>query len=173
MGFAWTERRTGNRATVDEKQAAELTHALLEASRALVAVAARSLDDLDDDLTLPQFRALVVLHTAGPLSTTALAEQVGVHQSTATRLTARLDRQQLVTRTKDQQDRRLTIVELAPSGQALVERVMDRRTQDIATVVRSMGPATAGEAVAALRAFGDTVRELAADPAGERVTPGF
>ena len=38
-----------------------LTDALLTASRALVAVAARSLAAVDDDVTLPQYRALVVL----------------------------------------------------------------------------------------------------------------
>ena len=48
-----------------------LTDALLTASRALVAVAARSLAAVDDDVTLPQYRALVVLAVAGP-STSAI-----------------------------------------------------------------------------------------------------
>src|SRR5919199_1157866 len=56
-----------------------LTDALLEASRALVAVAARSMADLADRLTLAEFRALVVLHRTGPLPVTLLAERVDGH----------------------------------------------------------------------------------------------
>src|SRR5690242_3700411 len=39
----------------------QLVEALLSASRVMVGLAARSLADLDSDVTLPQYRALVVL----------------------------------------------------------------------------------------------------------------
>ncbi len=51
----------------------------LLASRALVAVAARSVDEVQSDLTLPQYRALVVLGSRGGLKVTVLADEVGVH----------------------------------------------------------------------------------------------
>ncbi|MBS2539761.1 hypothetical protein KGQ20_44170 [Catenulispora sp. NF23] len=41
-----------------------VTDAVLTASRLLVAVSARSLNEVEDSLTLPQFRALVVLASA-------------------------------------------------------------------------------------------------------------
>jgi hypothetical protein len=44
----------------------ELVEALLSASRVMVGLAARSLADLDSDVTLPQYRALVVLASRGP-----------------------------------------------------------------------------------------------------------
>ena len=44
----------------------ELVDTVLAASRALVAVAARSLAAAGDDVTLPQYRALVVLAARGP-----------------------------------------------------------------------------------------------------------
>jgi hypothetical protein len=44
----------------------ELVDTVLAASRALVAVAARSLAAAGDEVTLPQYRALIVLAAAGP-----------------------------------------------------------------------------------------------------------
>ena len=49
----------------------DFVDAFVAASRALVAVAARSLADLSDDITLPQYRALVVLRTRGPSALTS------------------------------------------------------------------------------------------------------
>lgn len=114
-----------------------LVDALLAASRALVAVAARSLDDLEDDLTLPQFRALVVLLRSGPLATTRLAERVGVHQSTGTRIAQQLRRRGLVSQGAGQ-DRRVTVVSLTDHGRGLVQAVLDRRRADIRDVVARM-----------------------------------
>ena len=46
---------------------------VLRASRALVAVAARSIASVDDTVTLPQFRTLVALAARGPQNVGALA----------------------------------------------------------------------------------------------------
>ena len=43
----------------------DVVDALLIASRALVAVAAKSVAAVDDEVTLPEYRALVVLATLG------------------------------------------------------------------------------------------------------------
>lgn len=51
----------------------ELVDTVLAASRALVAVAARSLAAAGDEVTLPQYRALVVLAAAGPQGMAELA----------------------------------------------------------------------------------------------------
>ena len=47
---------------------------MLRASRVLVAVAVRSLAAVDHDVTLPQYRALVVLASRGPQRPTELAD---------------------------------------------------------------------------------------------------
>src|SRR5919199_688323 len=138
-----------------------LTDALLEASRALVAVAARSMADVADRLTLAEFRALVVLHRTGPLPVTLLAERVGVHQSTATRIAARLGRRELVASDKSPEDRRLTVVRLTPAGQALVEGVVARRRADIAEGVRRLPKSRVVEAHVALQAFADALQDRA------------
>jgi hypothetical protein len=47
-----------------------MVNALLTASRLLMAVSARSLASVEESLTLPQFRMLVVLDTRGPVNLT-------------------------------------------------------------------------------------------------------
>ncbi|MGH3283480.1 MAG: MarR family winged helix-turn-helix transcriptional regulator [Streptosporangiaceae bacterium] len=70
----------------------ELVDTVLAASRALVAVAARSLAAAGDEVTLPQYRALVVLAARGPQGTAELAAALAVNPSTATRMCDRLVR---------------------------------------------------------------------------------
>ncbi len=137
-----------------------LTDAFLDASRALVAVAARSLTDIADQLTLPEVRSLVVLHRVGPLP----AEQVGVHQSTATRIAARLRRRDLVATDKDRDDRRLTVVRLTPAGRSLVDGIVARRRAEIAAVVRRLPDAEIRGAHTALAAFAEALQDA---PQGE------
>src|SRR3954452_10273924 len=85
----------------------ELVDALLSASRAMVALAARSLAGLDADVTLPQFRALVVLAARGPQRAVDIATELGVNPSTGTRMCDRLVRKGLVRRTRTAGDRRV------------------------------------------------------------------
>ena len=68
----------------------QVVDAVLRASRVLVSVAVRSLAAADHDVTLPQYRALVVLASRGPQRPTELAEALAVHPSTITRLCDRL-----------------------------------------------------------------------------------
>ena len=67
-----------------------LIDAVLSASRVLVAVAARSLSDVAEEVTLPQYRTLIVLASRGPQNLVGLAEAVGVTSATATRMCDRL-----------------------------------------------------------------------------------
>jgi DNA-binding MarR family transcriptional regulator len=64
--------------------------ALLTASRLLVAIAAKSLAAVEDTLTLPQYRLLVMLDSRGPSSLAGLAEALEVNPSTALRMVERL-----------------------------------------------------------------------------------
>src|SRR5690348_16146236 len=84
----------------------DLVDALLSASRALVAIAARSLADLDADVTLPQYRALVVLASRGPQRVVDISAELNVNPSTATRMCDRLVQKKLVRRYRSTSDRR-------------------------------------------------------------------
>lgn len=138
---------------------AELAEALLLASRALVAVAARSLADADG-VTLPQWRALVVL-SGGPAPVSALADALDVHPTTATRLCDRLVRKRLVRRVPGADDRRAVEVHLTAAGKRLVHRVTDRRRRDLAAIVARMPAKDADLMVRSLRAFAAAAGEPA------------
>jgi len=133
--------------------------ALLAASRALVGVSARSLADVDD-VTLPQFRGLVVLATSGALTVGELAERLDIHPSTATRLCDRLVRKGLIRRVERSADRRETDIVLAGKGRRLVERVTLRRRSDLVAITRRMSEDQLHDAIAGLRAFAQAAGEV-------------
>lgn len=143
------------------------TDALLAASRALVAVAARSLADVND-VTLPQFRALVVLMRPTAVTVGDLAEALDIQPSTATRLCDRLEHKRLIRRHPGASaDRRETTVSLTAKGHRLVTRVTARRRRDIGAIVASMSVADRRHAIAGLRSFGEAAGELPVlDPFG-------
>jgi hypothetical protein len=93
-----------------------MTDAVLTASRLLVAVSAQSIAAVDESITIPQFRLLVVLDTRGPLKLTMLAEYLGVNPSTATRMVDRLVAGDLVIRETNPASRRELFVSLSDSG---------------------------------------------------------
>ena len=74
----------------DDAEVDDLVTALLTASRVLVGVSARSLADLDESVTVTQFRVLVVLRGHGETRLNRLAERLGVTPSTALRTVDRL-----------------------------------------------------------------------------------
>lgn len=115
-----------------------MTDALLALSRVFVGLAARSMAEVDDDVTLPQFRTLVFLVSRGPLRVVDLAAELGVQPSTATRLVNRLDRKGLVRRLERPDDRRAAWLALTDAGQALVGTVTRHRRDAIAAMVREL-----------------------------------
>ena len=108
------------------------------ASRVLVAIAARSLGGVADDVTLTQYRTLVVLASRGPQGLAALAEAAGVTPPTATRMCDRLVRKGLIVRRHDRGDRRLIRLTLARKGHDLVAAVTERRRIEIAQLLEAV-----------------------------------
>src|SRR5213076_2353106 len=100
---------------------------MLTSSRALVAVASRSIAAVDNTVTLPQFRALLVLDRDGPRKVGELARELRIQPSTATRLCDRIVGKGLARRDVDAANRREVIVTLSPAGRALVHDVTSRR----------------------------------------------
>jgi len=136
-----------------ESEIEAATDAFLVGSRALVAVAARSLAQFDD-ITLPQYRALVVLTRNSLVTIGDLAEALDVHSSTATRLCDRLERKRLLRRRFGaSSDRRITSVVLTAKGRRLVDQVTERRRRDIAAIVSLMATQDLDHAVHGLRSF--------------------
>ncbi|OJY38512.1 MAG: hypothetical protein BGP03_12880 [Pseudonocardia sp. 73-21] len=130
----------------------------MTASRVLVAVAARSLAAAGD-VTLPQYRALVVLATRGPQRGIDLAEALGVNPSSATRLLDRLSRGGLIRRTRLRADRRAVRVALSPTGRQLVAEVTQRRRREVEQLMRALPAEQHQLVVTALHAIADAAGE--------------
>ena len=113
--------------------------ALLRASRALVGITARSIASVNGEVTLPQFRSLVVLATAGPQTVSALADRLAVHASTMTRMCNRLVTRGLVVRAPSAVDRREVVIALSNTGTSVVEDVMTARRRELDQVLQRMG----------------------------------
>ncbi|MEU2434329.1 MarR family transcriptional regulator [Streptomyces sp. NPDC007861] len=130
-----------------------VTRAVLTASRLLVAVSARSLAAVEDRVTLPQFRLLVVLSTHGSAKLVALADLLGVNPSTAMRMVDRLVAAGLVDRRINPENRRETVLQLTPEGRSLVEDVTTRRREEITSIVARLAPGQRSALIDALTAF--------------------
>lgn len=133
----------------------EVVEAVLGASRVLVAVAARSLAEVAEEVTLPQYRTLIVLASRGPQRVAALADALGVTPPTATRMCDRLVRKGLVRRRTARDDRREIRLSLTPAGQALVAEVTARRRAEITELLAGI---SVDDQIAMVELFGRLAR---------------
>lgn len=144
--------------------------ATLAASRALLGVVARSVTTALDIVTLPQFRVLVVLSSAGPTRMSTLADRLGANPSTFSRSIDRMVAGGWVERGPSPESRREVLITLTPGGRDLVAEVTDRRRRGIAAILSTM---TADQQTAvrdALQLFADAAGET---PASDLLTLGI
>jgi DNA-binding MarR family transcriptional regulator len=138
----------------------EVTDALLTASRVLVAVAATSLGAVGDEVTLAQYRTLVILQSRGPQGLLELAGELQVVPSTATRMCDRLVRKGLIDRSVSDDNRREVDVRITDAGRAIVDRVARRRRSSLRRVVADMPSADRRALVRALESFAEAAGEV-------------
>lgn len=112
--------------------------AVLAASRVFVAVASNALAGLSPEVTLPQFRALVLLDARGAMTVAELAEQLGVVPSTASRMCDRLVAKKLVRRALDRTNRRRVRLTLSAAGRELIAASTKRRRQQIGRLLKTI-----------------------------------
>ncbi len=154
------DRTPASAAPVDSSGPQDVVEAVVRASRSLVGVAARSLAGLEEEITLAQYRMLVLLGSRGAQRVADLAHALDVNPSTATRMCDRLVTKRLVRRYRTTQDRRSVRVAATPAGRELVDRVTERRRQEIRRIVASMSPETRQPLIDALRAFADAAGDV-------------
>ncbi|MDG3015711.1 MarR family winged helix-turn-helix transcriptional regulator [Speluncibacter jeojiensis] len=141
-----------------------IADALLTASRLLVSISARSITEVDDALTIAQFRTLVLLDSRGPTNLATLAQRLDVRPSTITRMVDRLVAAGLVDRTRSERSRRELTVALTRRGLAVVREATGRRRVQIGAVVAQMPPEQRVGLIRALTAF----TAAGGEPAAER-----
>jgi DNA-binding MarR family transcriptional regulator len=139
---------------------ADEVDAVMLASRVLVGISAKSIATLEDRVTLPQVRALVVLASLGPLNLLRLSEAMGVHASNATRACDRLVNLELVDRRNDPNDRRNVTLALTRKGQHVITTVMDDRRRAVEAVVSRMPADQRKQLATVLRGFADAAGEV-------------
>ncbi|RMI35742.1 MarR family transcriptional regulator [Nocardia stercoris] len=130
-------------------------------------LSARSIAHVDDTITIPQFRTLVILSTRGPVKIAVLATELGVQPSTATRMVDRLVAAELLDRKPNPHSRREQIIELTERGRTVVREVLARRRDEIAAVVARMPAHDRAGLIGGLTAFSAAGGESVAGPGNE------
>jgi DNA-binding MarR family transcriptional regulator len=92
------------------------------------------------DLTMTQFRALLFIRARQPLSVSQVGDALQMRLGTASALVNRLSRFDLVTRRENPVDRRQTLVELTPAGDAMLARVEADSIERTRRVLARMSP---------------------------------
>ncbi|RFA15524.1 hypothetical protein B7R22_06770 [Subtercola boreus] len=116
------------------------TESTLTASRALLGIVARSISNALNDVTMPQFRVLVVLSGSGPLRMGALAEKMGAVQSTFSRTIDRMVKGGWVERASSPDSRREVLIFATSQGRALVDEVTERRRAELSRILSALSP---------------------------------
>jgi DNA-binding MarR family transcriptional regulator len=105
---------------------------------------------------------LVALEADGPLTMSRLAEILELALPNATGIVTRMEEHGLVSRGRDETDRRLVLVQLTESGRQLVEERAFMRRAHLIRILAAMPATRRDELVRALGAFLDTARRLRA-----------
>lgn len=104
-------------------------------------------------LTIPQFQVLRSIGRSTVLSMTDLADETLQCSATMTGIVDRLERMGLVTRSRDDQDRRRMLVELTTAGRETLGHVRDQRERDLAQTLESLTESDAHELLRLLRLY--------------------
>jgi DNA-binding MarR family transcriptional regulator len=139
---------------------AAVVDAVLTASRSLVAVATKSLGAAAEEITIAQYRTLVVLASHGPQRQVDLAGALGVAPSTAGRMCDRLVRKGVIRRHRARADRRAVLVSITSAGRAVVDDATGRRRTLITEILTKLSPAEQAGVAAALAAFAAAAGEV-------------
>jgi DNA-binding MarR family transcriptional regulator len=153
--------RTTSQESRDRRDIDDATDAVLLASRALMGVIVRSLAIVEDDVTLVQYRALVVLTSHGKQGGSKLADALGVQPSTATRLCDRLVAKGFIQRATSRQSGREITLTVTPAGRGLVRAVTARRRREVHRIVERLPADDRIRLRAALDTFAGAAGEMA------------
>lgn len=140
---------------VNGEDLSAVVSAVLTGSRVLVGIAARSLGAVEDRVTMPQFRMLVLLAGHGETKLVTMAELLNVNSSTAMRMADRLSQAGLIVREVNPQNRRENLMRLTGEGRRIVDEVTERRSEEIAAIVSRMTVEQCRSLISAMTAFNE------------------
>ncbi len=87
------------------------------------------------DITTPQFNALLLLKEYGDMTIGDLGSKMYLASSTATDLIDRMERNGLVTRQRDSNDRRVVRLHMLDKGHQMIKEVLANRKRYLSTIL--------------------------------------
>ena len=121
---------------------------------------------LDIDLTMVQFKSLVLIINRKNISPSRLARVLGVTPANITGVVERLVKLGLVRRTESPDDRRVLWLEATDEGNRLLARVTERIADDMSSILELMTPAELAHLAQGLTALIRASRQHRATPKG-------
>jgi DNA-binding MarR family transcriptional regulator len=137
--------------------------AVLAGARAFVAVVVEASAEVDQRVSPPQLRMLVLIQAHPGTNLSALATWMEIHPSSATRICDRLVQGKLVTRTEHEADRRNVQLDLTDEGRALLEGVSAARQRALSRVLRRMNAEERHSLSEAMSAFARAAGDVHGD----------
>ena len=134
----------------------EQVDVVVRVSRMLAAITARAGAAVEDRVTPPQLRVLLLVADRGRINIGAVARGLGVHPSSATRTCDRMVGMGLLHRYDDPGDRRNLVIELTAVGRELLAEVDTRHRDAIAAVLAGLPPESRESLTSALRTLATT-----------------
>jgi DNA-binding MarR family transcriptional regulator len=146
----------------------DVAEAFLAAGRTLMGMSIASVGSARVEVTMVQFRTLVLLADEGERTVGEIGEELGVNASNATRHCDRLQKIGLLRRRRSTTDGRVVRVALTADGRRLVDEVKAQRRAEVLRVLERMPVRDQVDAVRALTAFNRAAHEHGG---GEWVAP--
>ncbi|MDA8026651.1 MAG: MarR family transcriptional regulator [Actinomycetota bacterium] len=118
---------------------------ILRSSRAILSIAVKSLNEIEETISIPQYRILVILGGRGDLPMSEIVKETSLAPASATRLCDDLLKKGLIDRKAHLDDRRQVIITITNEGSQLLRRVTESRRGMITEVVANLGEADLNE----------------------------
>jgi DNA-binding MarR family transcriptional regulator len=121
-------------------QATDIPYLPARLRLAIVRTARRLRQEAGTDLGPAQTSALATIERHGPLAPSELAERERIKRPTATRILGSLESAGLLTRVRDPEDGRSSILSVTSEGRELIRRLRARKTAYLAKRMRDLPP---------------------------------
>ena len=141
---------------------------IMKAFHAMAAYASRSFRE--SGLGDSDFRALEALLHKGPLPVNAIGPKVFLTPGSISTAVDRLYERGLVTRTEDETDRRVRVVDLTPKGRRLIEQIFSEHAEHLEKLVQVLTPAERVHLIKTLRKLGKQASAYIAGQSGPSTT---
>lgn len=108
-----------------------------------------------EDLTPTQASVLAIIGFRGPLGPTEVARVEGINPTMLSRIATKLDTAGLIRRTPHPTDQRAALLEVTDEGKAINERIRQKRSATVTSILAGLPAETTATLLAALPALED------------------